>query len=130
MNRSIWCCACNCDINARLTNGKEIYPHRKDLYSLPFWVCDKCSNFVGCHHKTKNPTNPLGVIATKEIKNARIYIHAALDPLWKDGKFTRKELYKKISNEIGYEYHTAELKTIEEARKAYRIILNIKGGKL
>lgn len=100
------------------------------MYSLPFWVCDKCSNFVGCHHKTKNPTNPLGVIATKEIKNARIYIHAALDPLWKDGKFTRKELYKKISNEIGYEYHTAELKTIEEARKAYRIILNIKGGKL
>ena len=79
----IYCCGCNKDTAARLTNGEEIYPHRKDLYSLPFWKCDQCGNYVGCHHKTKNQTKPLGCIPTQEIKNIRKKIHTVLDPLWK-----------------------------------------------
>ena len=66
---------------ARLTDGKEVYPHRSDLNSLPFWICDRCRNFVGCHHKTKNPTRPLGCIPNKEMKNARKHIHNLLDPI-------------------------------------------------
>lgn len=122
----IFCCTCNTKVTARLTDGKEIYPHRKDLYSLPFWKCDSCNNFVGCHHKTKNRTKPLGVIASKEIKNARIKIHEILDPIWKSKQLSRSELYRILTDELGYQYHTAEIKTIEEARNIYQIILNIK----
>jgi hypothetical protein len=52
----IFCCECREKVNARLTEGEEIYPHREDLKDLPFWICDKCKNFVGCHHKTDNPS--------------------------------------------------------------------------
>ena len=46
--REILCCGCGGEkVQARLTHGSEIYPHRKDLYSLPFWKCDACGNFVG-----------------------------------------------------------------------------------
>lgn len=118
----IYCCACNRDIEARLTDGAEVYPHRKDLAGLPFWKCDACGNYVGCHHKTKNRTQPLGVIATPEIKKARQHIHAVLDPIWKSGKMKRASIYKRISDEIGWQYHTANIRTIEEARKVYAIV--------
>lgn len=118
----IHCCGCNKKIQARLTDGKEIYPHRKDLSGMPFWKCDTCKNFVGCHHKTKNRTAPLGCIPTPEIKTARKHIHALLDPLWKTGEWNRNELYALISEEIGWNYHTAKIRSVEEGRKVYRII--------
>lgn len=65
---TIFCCGCGVDVQARLTDVAEIYPHRDDLHSLPFWRCDACGNSVGCHHKTQNPTRPLGCIPTNEIK--------------------------------------------------------------
>ena len=66
--RHIHCCECSEKVNARLTDECEIYPHRQDLKSLPFWKCDTCGNHVGCHHKTKNRTQPLGCIPSDEIK--------------------------------------------------------------
>lgn len=113
----IFCIACNADVDARLTDGKEIYPHRADLYSLPFWKCDQCKGFVGCHHKTKNRTAPLGNIPTNEIRQARKRIHAVLDPIWQSGKVKRKDLYARLTDVLGRQYHTAELKSITECSK-------------
>ena len=118
----IYCCGCSKKVEARLANGDEIYPHRADLHDLPFWKCDFCGNFVGCHHKTSNRTQPLGCIPTPEIREARKHIHAMLDPIWKDGKVKRKDLYRRISDELGWKYHTAQIRSIDEARKVYRII--------
>jgi len=124
--RSIFCCGCQANVDARLTNGREIYPHRLDLASLPFWRCDACGNFVGCHHKTKDQTRPLGCIPTPEIKQARSHIHRILDPLWKSGQFERRGLYAKIAEAIGEpEYHTAEIRSIEQAREVYRVVSDI-----
>ena len=117
---SIYCCACGGDVEARLTNGGEIYPHRADLKDLPFWRCDACGNFVGCHHKTKDRTTPLGCIPTMELKNARKAIHALIDPIWQSGRMGRREMYEAMSRDLGWEFHTAELRTIGEARSAYR----------
>lgn len=119
---NIYCCGCVTEILARLTSGKEIYPHRVDLHDLPFWKCDTCGNYVGCHHKTANGTQPLGVIPTKEIMNARKCIHALLDPLWKTRKVSRGKIYTKLSKELGYSYHTGEIKCLKEARRIYLII--------
>lgn len=123
--RSIYCCGCEKLVEARLTSGKEIYPKRNDLAALPFWRCDGCRNYVGCHHKTNKPTNPLGNIPTQEIRNARQHIHKLLDPLWEKGGHDRKELYAKISARLGWQYHTAKIKSVEEARKVYAIIKEI-----
>jgi hypothetical protein len=69
--RDIYCCGCESAVQARLTDGREIYPHRPDLADLPFWKCDGCGNHVGCHHKTNDRTRPLGNIPTPEIRIAR-----------------------------------------------------------
>lgn len=122
----IWCCSCADNISARLTDGAEIYPHREDLSDLPFWKCDTCGNHVGCHHKTKNRTQPLGNIPSPELKEARKHIHALIDPMWKAKKISRSALYAKMSEKIGWQYHTATLRTIEEARRAYRAGLEIR----
>ncbi|EPS5918239.1 zinc-finger-containing protein [Vibrio parahaemolyticus] len=121
-NKLIYCCGCESEVNARLTNGKEIYPRRPDLALLPFWICDTCLNHVGCHHKTNKPTTPLGIIATPEIKNARKHIHALMDPLWKSGKIKRGKLYAMLSIRIGKTYHTGEIRTLSDARLVYRHI--------
>jgi hypothetical protein len=127
--KRIWCCGCEREVDARLTNGREIYPHRKDLASLPFWRCDTCKNFVGCHHKTKDRTRPLGCIPTKAIKDARQHIHRILDPIWQSKRMARGEVYAAIAKRMDKpEYHTAEIRTVEEARQVYRIVSELAGA--
>lgn len=81
---------------------------------------------MGTHHKTNVPLRPLGFIATPEIVNARKHIHALLDPLWESGKIKRGKAYAYISNRLGYNYHTGEIKSVEQAREVYRIIQKLK----
>lgn len=102
-----------------------VYPHRPDLHAQPFWKCDACGNYVGCHHKTDKPITPLGCIPTPEIKNARKHIHAILDPLWQSGRISRKQLYGIISERTGRCYHTAQIRSVEEAREVYRDVKRI-----
>jgi hypothetical protein len=118
----IYCCDCGKKVSARLTDGKEVYPHRKDLCKLPFWKCDSCGNFVGCHHKTGNRTAPLGVIPSQEIKEIRKEIHTIIDPLWQEMDIDRSDIYSKISDKLGYEYHTANIRTAKEGEKILSIV--------
>ncbi len=124
----LYCCGCELDVIGRLTDGREIYPHRSDLGALPFWKCDACGNFVGCHHKTAEPTKPLGCIPTKEIKAARQQLHKLIDPIWKGKHMSRKAVYEKISAGFGREYHTAEIRSLEEARQVWRIAKELSLG--
>ena len=112
--QTIYCCGCQADVASRLTDGREIYPHRPDLHALPFWICDGCGNNVGCHHKTKDRTRPLGVIATKRIKAIRMAIHAVIDPVWRSGRLSRQDVYSALSKEMRRQYHTAAIKTTAE----------------
>jgi zinc-finger-containing domain len=123
----IWCCGCKVLVQARLTTGAEIYPHRQDLRDLPFWRCDVCRNYVGCHHKTTNPTKPLGNIPTVELRAARMRIHAVIDPLWKSGTMKRKAIYARLSEQLGRKYHTADLRTLDEAKRMFEAALVLKG---
>lgn len=47
------------------------------------WACNRypeCDSFVGCH---PNSEKPLGRLADKKLRNAKMAAHAAFDPLWK-----------------------------------------------
>lgn len=118
----IFCVNCNGKVQARLTNGQEIYPHRTDLAGVPFWICDECKNYVGCHYKTKDRTRPLGCIPTPQLREARRAIHALLDPMWQSGKRARRAVYKDVSDRLGYVFHSAEVGSMEEALHIYQII--------
>lgn len=127
----IYCCGCEKEVPAKLTTGAEIYPHRQDLKSLPFWICRKCYNYVGCHHKTKDRTRPLGNIPTRELRKARSHIHRILDPLWKRKGHDRKKIYSEIARGMGWQsYHTGDIKSVEEAREVYKIVKGIDNAKI
>lgn len=125
----IWCVACTRYVVALLTDGREIYPHRKDLQDVPFWKCMQCSNYVGCHHKTSNRTRPLGNIPTAELRAVRVEIHKVIDSLWKGaGCNSRAFVYRKLSEALGRKYHTAELRSVDEARKILAAALLLSRG--
>jgi len=119
----IYCCKCDKDVNAELTKGNIIYPHRTDLYNKNFYKCPHCGNYVGCHPGT---TRPLGCIPTYEIRLARHRLHDIMDPLWKDGLISRMKLYKTISKRIGYNFHVGNIKSVTECFEIYDTVLDIK----
>lgn len=122
--KKIWCCNCNKEIWAVATKGNVIYPHRSDLKDIPFWQCKSCSGYVGCHPDDRY-NRPLGNIPTPRLRKARSEIHKILDPLWKNYKKRNKrrsELYRELTHYLGYEFHSAEIKDIDEAKKIYRYI--------
>jgi len=45
-----------------------------------------------------------------------------IDPIWKSWKMGRRELYGVISRAIGCKYHTANIRTLSEARGIYRAV--------
>lgn len=120
----IYCCSCEKDIEADLLKGATVYPSRDDLALLNFWQCPHCRNRVGCH-STGDRRAPLGVIPTPELSKARNHIHLLLDPIWQSGKIKRSELYRILSDRLGWKYHTAKIRSIEEARIVYRLIQQI-----
>lgn len=111
----LYCCHCGADVQATLITGRQAYPHRRDLAALPFWRHDACGNHVGCHHKTRDRTRPLGSIPGPAMRIKRSEVHRVLDPLWQRGGHSRHSLYARLSEVIGREFHTAELRTPDEA---------------
>ena len=111
------CCGCSKKVSPRLTDGSEIYPARPDLVDLPFWKCDTCGNYVGCHHKTKDRTRPLGCIPTPKLRKARQEVHKLIDPYTRENHRLKRKLYKHLSGP--HTYHTAEIRSVEDARAVY-----------
>lgn len=103
----------HCGAPARLTNGREVYPHRKDLRTLRLWVCTPCDARVGCHKKgartdvgVSDGTMPYGTPANAELRRARSMLHKRLDPLWKEApkKYrhrARRRAYRVLSRKLG-----------------------------
>lgn len=86
-----------CGKRAALVGGLHIYPHRPDLFSKKFWLCE-CGAYVGCHG---GGTEPLGYPAGPETRKARSAAHAAFDPLWKRGQMKRSQAYKWLAAQLG-----------------------------
>ena len=122
----MYCCGCKKSVKARLTDGQEVYPYNKTYAKRPYWICDTCKNFVGTHWQTNEPTKPLGIIATPEIKKFRMLIHSKLDSIWKSNIMSRGQVYKLISDKLNFTYHTANIKSVAEANKILDIIETIK----
>lgn len=80
-----------CRAESFLVSGKEIYPRRKDLYKKSFYQCKPCDAYVGCHTGTDKP---LGRLANRELRKAKIEAHASIDPIWKSGQLHRSKVYK------------------------------------
>ena len=87
-----------CQRPAPLVTGREIYPHRPDLYGKKFYKCVPCEAWVGCHPGTETP---LGRLADAPLRAAKSRVHALLDPLWRSGKAKRSTVYARLADRIG-----------------------------
>jgi len=134
-----------CNLIARLTNGAEVYPHRRDLHEKPIWKCDGCGGYVGCHPGT---TQPLGTPADAELRKARMLLHEQMiDPIWKnawrdpaydrpDGtrpkrktvsRIARTRVYEFLADRLGLtrdETHTGMF-DLETCRRAWRALQGV-----
>lgn len=84
---------------ARLTSGREVYRGSRDpnLWRKGFWVCDTCGSRVGCHPGT---SKPLGKLANKTLREARIEAHNAFDGLWRSGRMSRTAAYAELAKQL------------------------------
>lgn len=72
--------------------GKE-YRGRKVHCCVNFPICDA---FVGSH----DDGSPLGRLANKELRNAKIFAHFYFDKLWREHKQDRGDVYKRLSEHL------------------------------
>lgn len=89
-----------CQTPAELTTGTVMYPHRPDLATLKFWHCKPCDAYVGCHRSEAgygNGTRPLGRLANATLRRAKMAAHAAINPLWREGRLRRSEVYSTLA---------------------------------
>ncbi len=100
-----------CNNKAELVSGEKIYPHRKDLYWLNFYLCEPCDAYVGTHKKgfNQNGTKPLGTLANEELRSIRSVAHKHFDPLWKSGKVNRTHAYQLLSEHMGTKYNKTHI---------------------
>lgn len=83
-----------CNQPAKLVTGREIKPHRKDLWSRRFWNCTPCRASVSAHKDGW----AMGRLAKGHVSYARMQAHLAFDALWQN---PRAAGYK-IDNAMGY----------------------------
>lgn len=86
-----------CDQPATLVDSAVIYGRSYG----PIWLCSgypECDVYVGTH---KGATEPLGTMADADLRAMRKLVHAAFDPLWKEGHVGRKEAYRLLATEMG-----------------------------
>lgn len=90
------CPYCN-SITKRITEtdvyGKE-YSGRDIIACINY---PNCEAYVGCNDDGK----PLGRLANKKLRRAKIDAHAVFDELWKSNKMKRNVCYKELSEDLG-----------------------------
>lgn len=92
-----------CNQRAQWVSNEMIY-NRKYGKSYMCWWCKPCDAYVGCH---QNTIVPLGIMANAELRKWRMKAHNRIDPIWKNGDLTRKEVYQFLKEHFGREIHIA-----------------------
>lgn len=82
-----------CGNEVVFTSNKEIYG--KEYGNGKCYLCRNCTASVGTHKGTKNP---LGILATKEMRVLKKACHGLFDPVWKTGKLGRTTAYKRLAD--------------------------------
>lgn len=135
----------HCDQPAHLVTGREIYPHRPDLYDKNLWKCTPCDAWVGCH-RGGGGSKPLGRPANLALRTARGKLHTLrFDPLWKSalssGVYSpedqraeiiiktaaRSRCYAYLAHKLAIDVkacHIGEF-TLEQCRAAWSALFNI-----
>lgn len=87
-----------CGNVAEFVTGRDVYPHRPDLFAKKLYRCLPCNAVVGCHEGTDNP---LGRLANPELRKAKMEAHAFFDPIWQGKSKKRGSAYAWLADQLG-----------------------------
>lgn len=125
--RRVICTYCNQP--ARLVTGDKVYPHLPTLFVRRYWMCAPCKAWVGVHKNS--PDAPMGTIANRELRMARMNAHQAFDRLWKKHGMPRTMAYAILSGMMGIRKKDCHIGffNIEQCERVVAICsAKIKGG--
>ena len=91
-----------CEEPAVFTDSAEVYGGRS--YGM-IYLCRPCQAWVGVHRGTETP---LGRLANKELRRAKVAAHAAFDPLWKR-KIEKEGCKKHVARGAAYRWLAEQL---------------------
>src|SRR5690606_1078423 len=77
--------------------------------------CQPCDALVGTHHN--DPDRPLGTMADKKLRYWRRRAHAVFDVIWKSGRMTRKQAYRRLGKRMGLDVRNGEAIHIGDTNK-------------
>jgi hypothetical protein len=83
-----------CGKESELIDSAEIY----GISYGPIYICRDCDAYVGCYTGT---TNALGMLANKELREAKKRAHHYLDQLWMPNRTKRYRTYTWLSKQLG-----------------------------
>lgn len=86
-----------CDSEVVLTSNSELYG--KEYGNGKCYLCRSCKASVGVHNNSDN--EPLGILATSEMKVLKKCCHELFDPIWKSHKCSRTKLYNELAELMG-----------------------------
>ncbi len=106
-----------CGKTAVLTNGREIYPMRRELHRKPIWKCPTpiCEAYVGCHPGTEIP---LGRLANPKLRRAKMAAHRVFDPIWRGDNTQpgdRRKAYRWLAEQLGIDPNECHIGMFDEA---------------
>ena len=104
-----------CNRKADFVDNAEIYGRRYG-HSWMTWWCRPCDARVGTHYN--DPLRPLGTMANADLRDWRKRAHAAIDPIWKEGRMNRRQVYAWLKDHFGCEIHVGQ----SDARRCVEII--------
>lgn len=107
-----------CGCKSIITDSAEVY-HGKSFG--PIHLCRKCKAWVGCHRGT---TVALGRLADEPLRKMKQKFHLAFDPIWKEGRSSRSELYGWLAGKMGIEENKCHggMFSMEQCKKAIAIL--------
>lgn len=111
-DRRVWCNYCRRP--AELYSGREVYPHREDLFQRRFWVCWPCQAWTGCRQEG-DLSAPLGPLANEELRQARYEAHQAFETLWKTGEMTREQAYAWLAEALNMDPRLCRINNLNVA---------------
>ena len=112
----------HCGHEVVFTSAEELY-RKKKYAAIQIYLCRNCTASVGVHKGTKNP---LGVLATKEMKVLKRACHDLFDVVWKTGKLRRNTAYGRLAEALGIpvaDCHIGHFET-DKLLKALEILAN------
>lgn len=102
-----------CNEDAKMVSGLEIYKEKSTCSNLNFWVCWCCDAYVGCHTRNQEfgleGTEPLGSLANKQLRRARMKVHIMFDPLWEVAGWGRTNSYRWLAKRLGIPLDTCHV---------------------